>query len=94
MSKSQKSLIPRTKQEIREFGERMQKYSKCTTALFNDEPRLLEEYPNEWVAYYDEKLCAHSKNHDEMVAQLREKGIPYGETAVKLMDTNPRPLFY
>lgn len=92
MGQPQISPIPRTKEEFRELAKRMEKYSKCTRALNKDWPQLMKQFPQEWVAYYEERMCAHSSSYDDLLSELENKGIPLKETAVRYMDTNPQTL--
>ena len=89
MTQDKKSVIPSTQEEFRELADRIAAYSKSTHSLNQDRPQLLKQYPNEWVAYYEAKLVAHSKDYDELRSQLKERGIPLNESAVRFLNENP-----
>jgi hypothetical protein len=46
------------------------------TRWYNDHyEELLENYPDHWVAVYDQELVAASPDEDEMFAELKRKGV-------------------
>ena len=46
---------------------------------------LLAQYPEQWVAIYDEQVVGTSTNFKQLLVDLKEAGIPAGWTVI----TNP-----
>ena len=54
--------------------------------------KLLEKYPDEWVAVYDVGVVDTDKDFLVLLDRLKEKGIPTDKTVIYFMDTDPKPL--
>ncbi len=50
--------------------------------LYFEEHRdeLLEQYPEQWVAVYNQQVVGAAKEPKQLVRQLERKGVPPGET--------------
>ena len=70
----------------------LRSFRKAALALSSDHPRLIDLYPNQWVAVYDGKVTAHGKTLDSVLEEMRRKGIPQGRTIVRYIDRNERTL--
>jgi hypothetical protein len=58
-------------------------------ALYLDRRRqeLLERYPDQWVAIYQQTVVGAAKNPERLVRQLERKGIPSGQTYWEYLST-------
>jgi hypothetical protein len=56
-------------------------------ALYLEEHRreLLKQYPDRWLAVYDQHVVGASKDIKRLVAQLQRKGIPASHTVVRYL---------
>ena len=52
----------------------------------------LEQYPDMYVAVYLEKLVGAAATPDELVAQLKAKGVHPGDSYWQFMDSDPMDL--
>jgi hypothetical protein len=43
------------------------------------------EYPNHWIAVFDEKLVAAESSSERLLQKLREQNVPPGEAYVKFL---------
>ena len=70
----------------------MEEFSKNTKALERDWRQLLEQFPNEWVAYRHQKLVGHDSSHEVLITKLKEKGIWENSVATRYLNPNPPTL--
>ena len=52
----------------------------------------MEQYPDMYVAVFQEKLVAAATTVDGMVEQLEAKGVPAGHSYWQFLDTDPMDL--
>lgn len=50
---------------------------------------LTAQYPDEWVAVFDCKVVAHSRERGEMWDQLGQLGLKDRSPVIELLETNP-----
>ena len=50
------------------------------------ERSLLQEFANEWVAFYHGEVVSHGTTLEEVLQQMQEKGIPSERAIVKFLD--------
>ncbi len=46
---------------------------------------LLEKYPDQWVAIYNQQVVGESADARQLLADLKGKGIPLGQVVVKYL---------
>ena len=86
-----------TEDELRELigdpkkiHEDMEEFRKtedlfCTSQYY----KLLEDYPDKWIAVTAGKVEAHGDTYEEVLQMVREKGLPRDSTMIELIETNP-----
>ena len=64
------------------------------TAMFlsSNRPRLIERYPDQWVALFDNRVQAHGDELTSVLEELDAKGLPRERAIVRYLDTKPRTL--
>ena len=67
-------------------------FSESCSKLSSDQPRLIAEYPNRWIAVYDGEVRANSKHLGALLKKMDALGIPQGSAIVRFIDTNPETL--
>jgi uncharacterized protein DUF5678 len=70
----------------------LQKFRKAAQALSSDHPRLIEKYPNQWVAVYRGKVAAHAPTLPAILGKLKRKKIPQQHTIVRYIEKNKRTM--
>ena len=68
--------------DLRQFGEDC-KY------LGDNWDKLLEQYPDRWVAVYCKKVIAVALTQEELIRLVSDHGIRPAKTAMKFLNTNP-----
>lgn len=75
-----------------EVARRLRDFRQSASALSSSHPRLIDEYPQEWIAVHHGGVRAHSKDLGDLLAQVDEAGIPRREILVRFMERNHRAL--
>ena len=70
----------------------LQHFRKAAQALSSDHPRLMDQYPNQWVAVYRGKVAAHGLTLDSVLKKMKRKKIPQGRTIVRYIEKNQRTM--
>jgi len=70
----------------------LQEFRETARALSSEHPRLIEEYPNQWVAVYRGKVAAHAETFNAVLAKMKRKKIPPGRAIVRFIEKNQRTL--
>jgi hypothetical protein len=70
----------------------LQRFRKAAQALSADHPRLIDKYPNQWVAVYDGKVAAHASTLPAILAKIKRKRIPQAHTIVRYIEKNKRTM--
>jgi hypothetical protein len=76
-----------------ELRRNMEQFDRSCDAFQDQYPKLLEKYPDRWVAFYNGVLVATDESFDSILDRLRSLGIPPGHTYVRFVDKNPKPIF-
>ena len=58
-------------------------YRKAAQALSESYQNLLEQYPEQWVAFYDGKVQAHGSKRESVLSQVDEKKLPREHVLVR-----------
>jgi hypothetical protein len=70
----------------------LQRFRKAAQALSADHPRLIDKYPNQWVAVYDGKVAAHASTLPAILGKIKRKRIPQAHTIVRYIEKNKRTM--
>ena len=73
----------------RQFYREMESFKESAAVLSSDGARLMERYPDQWVAVHDGKVQANADSLDAVLQRLDFLGIPRSGTIVRLIETNP-----
>ena len=77
---------PRTvEKELRQFR-------RNASALSSSHPRLINEYPQRWVAVHKGKVKAKGKNLSALMQVVAKKRLPRGELVVRFIDREPQTM--
>lgn len=83
----QATRAERTPEEI---ATSLRAFEKTAQVFSSDSPRLIDLYPDQWVAVYNGKVVTHDRDVDVVFAWLEEHDIPLGDTMTRFIDTAPR----
>jgi hypothetical protein len=57
----------------------LQRFSRDTAYYEAHQEELLEQYPEQWVAIYNEQVVGASPDARELLHNLQAKGLPVGQ---------------
>ena len=72
---------------MHEAQKELEAFRKDTRWYRDHYDELREQYPDQWLAVYDEELVAASPDEDEMFTELKRKHIPATKTYIKYLST-------
>ena len=61
----------------------MERFRKDASYYEEHREELLKEYPDRWVAIYNEQFVGTAKDLNRLITQLQKKGIPQGRAFVE-----------
>ena len=70
----------------------LRSFRKAAQVLSSDHPRLIDQYPKEWVAIYRGEVVAHGRTLDAVLKAVKRKGIPQERTIIHYIETNQRTM--
>lgn len=76
----------------RETRRRLERFSVSAQALSSDRVRLIEAYPDQWVAIHEGCVKAHAADLDELIEAVEQAGIRRDEVIVRFIERNQRAL--
>ena len=60
----------------RQVDRELRSFQRTALILSSDHPRLIDEYPRQWIAAYRGKVRAAGSTLDSVLAQVESQGIP------------------
>ena len=72
-------------QELTDFSETAQ-------ILSSEHPRMIEQYPKQWIALYQGVVRAQASTYHSVLEELQKKGLPKEHMIVRFIDRNPRTM--
>ena len=76
----------------REVDKELRAFSKSARWLSSRWAKLVERYPQEWIAVYSSRIRAHGPTLDSVLKELDAKGVPREKALVRFIQTEPRKL--
>ncbi|MDE0219330.1 MAG: hypothetical protein OXJ90_08675 [Spirochaetaceae bacterium] len=67
-------------------------FRKSQQELNNRYQELVERYPDQWIGVHHSMGIVHSDTRAGLRQQLQERNIPRAQTAISLLESNPRIL--
>jgi hypothetical protein len=91
-----KTAAKKTKGEMTfdpaELARQLRAFRSAAKTLSSNHPRLIDKYPQQWVAVYSGEVKAHAPTIEGVLKELAEKGIPKERAIVRFIDRNQRTL--
>ena len=73
----------------RQFYREMESFRESAAVLSSGEARLIEQYPDQWVAVHAGEVRANADSLEAVLQRLDSLGVPRSGTIVRLIETNP-----
>jgi hypothetical protein len=75
-----------------EIDRELRDFAGSARVLSSNHPRLIDEYPEQWVGVHGGKVELVGHSLDEIRKQAEEKGIPLEETIIRVIETEEKTL--
>ena len=93
MAKPQRTeLRKQIDKSAREIDQELSEFREAAAVMSSAHPRLIDEYPKQWVGVYRGVVEAHGSSLTAVVEQLNKKRIPAEKVMVRYIDKNERTL--
>jgi hypothetical protein len=76
----------------REIDEELKRFSRSARVLSSDQPRLIDQFPKQWVAVFDGQVVAHAPELGRVLRDLEEKNIAKTQTIIRFIDRDDHAL--
>jgi hypothetical protein len=67
-------------------------FRRAASILSSKQPRMIDEYPKQWIAVYQGKVRVRARTFQSLLVQVDEKGLPRGHTIIRFIDRNQRTM--
>jgi len=70
----------------------LREYQRSARVLSSNQPRLIDEYPDQWVAVSDSKVIANGKDVQRVLQQVDRKGFKRSDILIRFIERTQRTL--
>jgi hypothetical protein len=70
----------------------LSEFKRSAQAFTAEHPRMIVEYPKQWVAVYQGTVAATSNDFDALMSEIDDRGLPRESVAVRFIEKNHRTL--
>ena len=92
MTDPESPKLSRLGSDPEDIARGLREFSKSAEMLSNDQPRLINKHPLQWVGVYRGEVSAKADNLPSLMEELERRGIPLGDTIVRFIEKNQRTL--
>ncbi len=75
-----------------QIDRELSQFRETSKMLSSKNPRMNEEYPDQWVALFDGKVQASGMSMERVLHEIDKKEIPRGRVIVRFIEKNPRTM--
>ena len=70
----------------------LEAFRRSAKALSSDRPRMIDEYPNQWIAVVEGKVKANAKTFETLMGEVEKKKLPRRNLFIRFIDTTERTM--
>lgn len=74
------------------MAQSLRAFQRSARVLSDSHPRLIDEYPDQWVAVADSTVMAHGNTLEQVLTQIDAEGISHGDVIVRFIERTQRTL--
>lgn len=90
--KEKAKIIQEFMGDPRKIADGLKRFRKSALVLSRQRPRMIEEYPQKWVALFDGEVKAADKSFEKLLEKIDEQKLPRGEILVRFIDKTHRTM--
>lgn len=76
----------------RDTARSLRKFHRAARVLSDNQPGLIDQYPDQWVAVSDGAVVAHGDDLNRVLRQVDRAGIPRSDIIVRFLERTQRTL--
>lgn len=76
----------------KDIAQGLRAFQKSASVLSSDHPRLIDEFPDQWVAVTDSTVLAHGETLEGILQQIDARGIASSDVIVRFIERSHRTL--
>jgi hypothetical protein len=86
------NILTQMNERPKSVARSLRKFQRSARMLSSNQPRLIDEYPDQWVAVSDNAVVAHGEDLKKVLQQVDKKGIPRADVLVRFIERTQRTL--
>ena len=87
-----KSVLTQMNERPEDMARSLRHFQRSAQALSSNQPRLIDDYPDQWVAVSDSTVVAHGKSLEEVLRKVDKKGFQRADIMVRFIERTQRTL--
>lgn len=86
------SALTQMGERPRTISRSLRAFQRSARILSDSHPRLINEYPNQWVAVADSTVIAHDNTLKKVLKKVDAEGVSRADVIVRFIDRTQRTL--
>ncbi len=74
------------------MAKSLRAFQRSACVLSDNHPRLIDEYPNQWIAVANSTVVAHGDTLDQVLTQIDAEDISRADVIVRFIERTQRTL--
>lgn len=91
-SKAILSVLTQMNERPSDMARSLCEFEQSARVLSGDHPRLMDEYPDQWIAVANREVMAHGDSLEQVLAEVDARNIPRDEVIVRFIERTRRTL--
>lgn len=86
------SVLARMNEHPEAISKSLKSFDRAARILSSKQPRLIDEYPEQWVAVTDSRVLAHGDSLEDVLRQVDAAGVSRADVIVRYIERKLRTL--
>lgn len=86
------SVLTQMNENPNAVARSLRAFQESARVLSDNHPRLIDEYPDQWVAIADSIVKAHNNTLEQVLEQIDAENISRGDVIVRFIERTQRTL--
>lgn len=86
------SVLTRMNENPSGMARSLSAFQQSARVLSNNFPRLIDDYPDQWVAVTDGAVMASGDTLEQVLARIDDRNIPRADVIVRFIERTQRTL--
>ena len=75
-----------------ELRRELEEFSRSAQVFSEDATRLIDKYPEQWVAVINGDVATVADTFEDVMAHLDDQGLPRAQAMVRFVSSSPRTM--